>query len=210
MTQPMIETTPAPPPESREARAARKEKKKEKNRKKSERQRSLQTMFRIAYQNHIALSQMADQKFGMLINVNGLIMSVVLALFTARFAAWSWLSAPGAALGLGSLVSLAFAVLGARPRFERSPITIEDVRNNRGNVLFFGQFRTMPLTDFQAAIRELSGHQSRISDALAMQLYAMGGPLTKKYRYLRIAYTAFLTGVLVSAVLFVAVLIAGR
>jgi hypothetical protein len=206
MTQPITDATHELTQEvggdDKRARKANKEKKKEKERKKADRRHGVETMFRIAYQNHLALSQLADQKFGMLINVNGVIISVLLALLTPKFGDWSSMLAPGVTLALGSLASLAFAVLGSRPRFGRTPITVDDVRNNRGNVLFFGHFTSMELGDFQAALRVLGKHPKLLNDALARQLYSMGDPLAKKYRYLRFAYSAFLAGVLLSAAVF--------
>jgi hypothetical protein len=211
MTQPITDATQESPQESgaedKRARKANKEKKREKQREKADRRHGVETMFRIAYQNHLALSQLADQKFGMLININGLIISVLLGLLTPKFGDWSSMLAPGVTLALGSLVSLAFAVIGSRPRFERTPITVDDVRNNQGNVLFFGHFSSMELGDFQAAIRVLGKHPKLLKDALARQLHAMGDPLAKKYRYLRFAYSAFLAGVLLSAVVFAAVVL---
>lgn len=206
MTEPMTDATHDLQQEAggddERVRKADKEKKKEKARKKAERRHGVETMFRIAYQNHLALSQLADQKFGMLINVNGLIISVLLALLTPKFGDWSAMLAPGVTLALGSLTSLAFAVIGSRPRFERTPVTVDDVQNNRGNVLFFGHFRSMELGDFQAALRLLGKDPKLLNDALARQLYSMGDPLAKKYQYLRFAYSAFLAGVLLSAAAF--------
>ena len=207
MTQPITDLPSVPVQQPGEDEAARGEKKKGKGRKKAERRRAMQSMFRIAYQNHIALSKLADQKYGMLIHINGFIISLVLALLTPKFGDWSWLMAPGAALAFGSLVSLALAVIGSRPRFERTRITVDDVRNNQGNALFFGHFSTMELADFQESIRALGKDQGLLTDALARQLYSMGKPLAKKYRYLQHAYTAFLVGVIAAGVLFAAALI---
>ena len=181
---------------------------KEKNSKRSERRRGIETMFRVTYQNHIALSQLADQKAGMLISINGLIISVIIALLTPRFGTWSWTFLPGLVLVGGCLVSLTFAVIGSRPRVDRTPVTVDKVRNNEGNLLFFGHFMSMPLGDFQAAVRVLGKDRRRLHDSLTRQLYSMGSTLLRKYRYLELAYTAFLAGIGAAAVLFAALFIA--
>jgi hypothetical protein len=180
---------------------------KERNAKRSERRRGIETMFRVTYQNHIALSQLADQKAGILISINGLIISVIIAVLTPRLTTFSWTLVPSVALVAGCLVSLTFAVLGSRPRVDRTPVTLDAVRNNDGNLLFFGHFLSMPLPDFQAAVRALGKDRRLLHDSLSRQLYDMGRALARKYRYLEIAYTAFLIGIGAAAVLFAVVLV---
>jgi hypothetical protein len=180
---------------------------KQKSAKRAERRRGIETLFRVTYQNHIALSQLADQKAGMLISINGLIISVIIALLTPRLGSWSWTFAPGFVLVAGCLVSLAFAVIGSRPRVDRTPVTVDDVRNGAGNLLFFGHFTNMPLDDFQAAVRLLGKDRKLLHDSLSRQLHAMGEALLNKYRYVGIAYTAFLATVGFAALLFAALFI---
>ncbi|HUQ52473.1 MAG TPA: Pycsar system effector family protein [Gammaproteobacteria bacterium] len=181
---------------------------KEKKEKRSERRRGLETLFRVTYRNHISLSQLADQKAGMLISINGLIISVLIAFVAPRAGAWSWTLAPALVLVAGCVSSLAFAVIAARPRVDRTPVTVEEVRNNQANLLFFGHFLSMPLADFQAAIRALGKDRKLLHDSLTRQLYSMGEALTAKYRCLQLAYTLFLIGVATAAVLFAALFVA--
>ena len=181
---------------------------KEKKEKRAERRRGIETLFRVTYQNHIALSQLADQKAGMLISINGLIISVIIAFLAPRFGTWSWTLTPGLILVGGSVTSLAFAVIAARPRVDRTPVTVDEVRNNEGNLLFFGHFLSMPLADFQTAIRALGKDRKLLHDSLSRQLYSMGQALVTKYRYLQLAYTSFLVGVGLAAALFAGMFIA--
>jgi VIT1/CCC1 family predicted Fe2+/Mn2+ transporter len=206
MTQQLADSPPGLP----EAPAATETvaKDKQKAGKRAEQRRGIETLFRVTNQNHIALSQLADQKAGILISINGLIISVIIAVLTPRFAAWSWTLLPSLALVAGCLLSLTFAVLGARPRIDRTPVTLDDVRNNRGNLLFFGHFLSMPLADFQAGVRSLGKDRKLVHDSLSRQLYAMGDALLKKYRYLQLAYTAFLVGIGVAAAAYAIVLAA--
>jgi hypothetical protein len=79
------------------------------------------------------------------------------------------------------------------------------VRSGEKNLLFFGHFTTMPLADFQASIRALGKDRKLLLDSLSRQLYSMGESLLKKYRYLQLAYAAFLTGIGLAAALFAVV-----
>jgi len=87
-----------------------KEEKKNKDKKKEE-LRGVETMYRVTYQNHIALSQLADNKANILISINGVIISVMIAIVT-RLGAVSWSLLPAVLLITGALVSLGFAVDG--------------------------------------------------------------------------------------------------
>jgi hypothetical protein len=180
----------------------KKDKKEKKKRKKNE---GVETMFRVTYQNHVSLSRLADAKANILISINGVIISVVIALLRARFGTLSWDALPVLVLIVGCMVSLAFAVIGARPRLSRAKITVDDIRNNNGNVLFFGQFTSLSLPEFQESLRLLMNDSPLLYDNLGRQLYLMGQSLNKKYWYLQIAYTAFLVATGLATALFVIV-----
>jgi hypothetical protein len=177
----------------------KKEKKKDKKNKDS-RIRGVETMFRVTYNNHIALSQLADNKANTLISLNGAIISALIVILTPRFGSMTWAFAPVVLLIAGCTVSLAFAILGSRPRLSRTPVTFEDVRGNRGNALFFGQFTSMTLEEFQESMRLLTQDDRLVYDALTRQLYSMGRSLLRKYRYVQIAYAAFFAAFVLAAI----------
>jgi hypothetical protein len=185
----------------------KKEKKDKKKKKKEERNRGTDTMFRVTYQNHISLSQLADNKAHVLISMNGAIVGILIGLLTPRFGTLSWLFTPAVLLILTCTVSLAFAVLALRPRLGRTPLTVEQIESNQGNALFFGQFTSLQLEDFHTSMRMLMKDEALAYDALTRQLYSMGHALLRKYRSLQIAYTVFLVGVTVSVLIFAGLLV---
>lgn len=202
------ELVPAEPSLVAAAAAAPDEAKKDKDKKKKkkERSRGIETMFRVTYSNHIALSRLADSKISMLLAANSGIISVVITL-VAKTATVSWHFAPVLVLVAGCLVSLIFTVMAARPRVHRTHVDIDDVRNNTGNLLFFAQFTSMTLPQFLESVHVLMKEPELLYDHLARQLYHMGESLNRKYRYLQIAYSAFLAGLGLATVLFVLVYI---
>lgn len=155
----------------------------------------IQTMFRVTYQNHIQLSQLADNKANMLISINGLMTSVLVAAMAPRLEVATWLLTPAIVLLAGCVPSLVFAVLTLRPRLNRTPTTVEQVRSNEGNLLFFGQFSGMPLAEFNESVHALIDDPRLLQDSLIRQLWLMGQSLQQKYRFLQIAYALFLVGV---------------
>lgn len=199
------------PPEPQPVAAAapdKPKKDKDKKKKKKERSRGIETMFRVTYSNHIALSRLADSKISMLIAANGGIISLVITL-VAKTATVSWHFAPVLVLLAGCLVSLVFTVAAARPRVRRSRVDLDDIRNNTGNLLFFAQFTSMSLQQFQESVHVLMKEPELLYDHLARQLYHMGESLNRKYRYLQIAYSAFLIGLGLATVLFAFVYLTG-
>jgi hypothetical protein len=180
-----------------------KPKKDKTEKKKHKKHAGVETMFRVTYSNHVALSRLADAKANILISINGVIISIVIALLRAQFGTLSWDAVPVLVLIVGCMVSLAFAVIGARPRLSRAKITVDDIRNNNGNVLFFGQFTSLSLSEFQESLRLLMDDSPLLYDNLGRQLYLMGQSLNKKYWYLQIAYTVFLAATGLATALFV-------
>jgi len=195
------ELVPVEPPPVEAGAPDKPKKDKDKKKKKKERSRGIETMFRVTYSNHIALSRLADSKISMLIAANSGIISVVITL-AVKTATVSWHFLPVLVLLAGCLVSLTFAVMAARPRVRRSHVDVDDIRNNTGNLLFFAQFTSMSLPQFQESVHILMKQPELLYDHLTRQLYHMGESLNRKYRYLQIAYSAFLTGLGLATVLF--------
>ena len=202
------ELVPAEAPPVDVAAPDKPKKDKDKKKKKKEKSRGIETMFRVTYSNHIALSRLADSKISMLIAANSGIISVVITL-AVKTATVSWHFLPVLVLLAGCLVSLTFAVMAARPRVRRSHVDVDDIRNNTGNLLFFAQFTSMSLPQFQESVHILMKEPELLYDHLTRQLYHMGESLNRKYRYLQIAYSAFLTGLGVATVLFAILYLTG-
>ena len=206
---PAFDELPADPLQPEPVEGEKKKKDKKDKKAKKEENRGIETMYRVTYQNHISLSQLADKKANMLLSINGLIISVMIAIVT-RTGAVSWSLAPLIVLITGCMVSLAFAIVAARPRLKRSAVTIDQVRNETANVLFFGQFTSMPLAEFQDSLQVLMKDRRLLYAHLGRQLYHMGESLNGKYRYLQLAYNAFLASTALATALFVLLYAMGR
>lgn len=173
-----------------------------KDKKKDKANRGIDTMFRVTFRNHIAISQLADNKANMLISINGLIISVMIAVMS-RTGSPSWSLAPLLVLLVGCMISLGFAIVAVRPRPDRKRVTVEQVRDETGNVLFFGQFTRMPMAEFQECLDVLSKDRKLLYAHLGRQLYLMGKSLSRKYHWLQLAFQAFLAGTGTATALFV-------
>jgi hypothetical protein len=167
--------------------------------------RGVETMFRTSYQTHNDLSQLADNKANIMISINGIIISILLASISPRIGANPWLLLPTAILLIGCVVSMVYAVLAARPRVSRRLITMEDIRGEESNILFFGNFVQLSEDEFVEGMRELMLHTDRLYLNMVRDIYALGRVLATKFRLLRTSYTVFMTGLVIGVAMFLIV-----
>ncbi len=167
--------------------------------------RGVSDMFRTSYRTHIELSAIADNKSNIMISINGIIISIVIASISPKIDSNPWLLIPTAVLLLTCLGSLIYAVLSARPRVSNETVTLEDVRSNRANILFFGNFHTMPREEYVEGLEELMQDSNRLYDNMARDIHGLGKVLAKKYRLLRFSYNIFMVGLILSVISFIVV-----
>jgi hypothetical protein len=90
------------------------------------------------------------------------------------------------------------SVLATRPNVTRGKFTKEDVENKKVNVLFFGNFHKMELPDFEWAISEMMKDRDYLYSSMKKDLYFLGKVLDRKYKILRLTYTVFMAGIIIS------------
>jgi predicted metal-dependent HD superfamily phosphohydrolase len=167
-----------------------------------ETERGVQTMFRTTSHNHVALSSMADGKAQVMISVNSIIISVTLSVLVARISFYPHFIAPASILLATCLVSITFSILSTRPSISSGKFTEEDIRNKKTNLLFFGNFHRMQLEDYQWGMNQMIKDREYLYNTIMMDIYFLGVVLARKYRYLRIAYTIFMWGLILSVIAF--------
>ncbi|HLA63352.1 MAG TPA: Pycsar system effector family protein [Rhodothermales bacterium] len=165
--------------------------------------RGVETMFRSAYRVNMDLSALADSKANMLVSVTGLLISIILGTLAPGLDTNPWLRIPTAIFLLFLTAAFVVGVLASRPRVESKNVTLEDVRNRKANLLFFGHFANMPRDQFVVGIRELMENTDELYHTMAVDLYGLGGVLQKKYRLLRISFTVLLIGMGVGVLMFI-------
>ena len=167
--------------------------------------RGIETMFRSAYRVNMDLSSLADAKANIMISINGLIVSILIASIAPKVDANPWLYYPTSLFLIGCLASLVYAVLAARPRVQSMAVTKESALQNRTNILFFGNFSHMTQTDYVDAMKEVVQDPTQIYEMMMKDVYGIGAVLQKKYRLLRRSYTIFIAALVVGVVGFIAV-----
>jgi Pycsar effector protein len=196
-----------PEPDDGEEDGGKKKKKKKNKKGKLGSERGIETMFRNSYRTHIDMSGLADSKSNIMISINGLIMSIIIASISPGIDTNPWLLLPTSVLLIGCLASLVFAVLAARPRVTSRVVTLEDVRASRANILFFGSFVNLPEEDYITGMTELMQNPDELYLNMMRDLYGLGNVLQRKFRLLWYAYNLFMGGLATGVIAFIIVLI---
>jgi predicted metal-dependent HD superfamily phosphohydrolase len=165
-------------------------------------ERGIQTMFRTTSNNHIELSGMADNKAHIMITVNSIILSVTVSYLLSQLLYYPKFLIPTGILVLTCLICVTFSILATRPSISSGKFTEEDIRNKRTNLLFFGNFHQMQLQDYQWGMNQMLRDKEYLYNTMMMDIYFLGVVLARKYRYLRIAYTVFMLGLIIAVIAF--------
>ena len=167
-------------------------------------ERGIETMFRVTLKNHITLSDIADTKANILLSVNAIIVSLVLSNLVSKLdnASNAYLIWPTVIFVLFTVASMILSVLATRPNVTSGKFTKEDVDAKKVNLLFFGNFHKMKLDDFEWAMGEMMQDRDYLYSSMKKDLYFLGLVLNKKYSILRLTYTVFIIGILISVISF--------
>jgi len=168
-------------------------------------ERGIETMYRVTLKNHIKLSDIADTKANILLSVSAIILSIALSNLFPKLDKPdnAYLIYPTLFFLFITVLTMVYSILSTRPKVTSGNFTNEDVANKKVNLLFFGNFHKMKLEDFQDGMSELMKDRDYLYKTLMKDLYFLGIVLEKKYKLLRIAYTIFMIGIIISVIAFV-------
>lgn len=158
--------------------------------------RTMQTFFRSNYRNHINLSAIADNKANIMISVNAILISVLITFLSYRNISTNnpMIMLPVVIFLVTGLASLTFAILSARPKVTNLNARQKDKAEVKKNIVFFGNFVTMKLEDYEEAMDEMFRDGELLLGNMTRDLYFLGKVLDKKYRYLSVSYNIFMVG----------------
>lgn len=167
--------------------------------------RGVETMFRVTHRNHLKLSDIADTKANILLSVSAIILSIALSTLFPKLDKPDnyYLIYPTLIFLFITVVTMVFSILSTRPKVTSGKFSKEDITNKKVNLLFFGNFHKMELEDYQKGMIDMMNDNDYLYKSLINDLYYLGKVLDKKYKLLRIAYTIFMYGIIISVIAFV-------
>ena len=160
----------------------------------------LDHMLRQTRIHHVQLSSMADVKANMLVTMA----SVVITLSIPRLSE-SPFKVATLVLILFCFITIILAVYASMPKlpFNLKAESLDEARSKNFNLLFFGDFSRLTYEDFEGQMEEVLNNHNRVYEVQIKEIYILGKFLvTKKYRFLRLAYLSFVVGLFASGILF--------
>jgi len=161
----------------------------------------LDQLIRQTRWHHAQLSSMADVKANMMLTIS----SVVLTL-SVRYLAEPLFRPAAIVLIVFCLVTVVMAAYAAMPK---TPILNgngfkPDVKSSSFNLLFFGDFSRLSYEQFREAMEEAMETPDKAYEIQVREVYTLGCFLAqKKYRFVRLAYLSFISGLFVSMIVFI-------
>jgi hypothetical protein len=155
-------------------------------------------MLRQTRMNLVAFSQMADTKANIILSLASVLLSLSLTRITdTRFT----LSIAG--LDVFLLVTIFFAlltVIGKIKVFDRKKHSVDDPDYSP---LFFGNYGDIPYEEYARDFEKTMNDPDATYEIMVKDIYYAGTYLLQtKYKYIRIAYLYFFTGLIVSTFIY--------
>jgi hypothetical protein len=148
---------------------------------------SVDNLLRTIQQHHVQLSLMADTKASILITISSIVLTIALSRSNEVQLRPALLTIAGS-----SLVSLLLAIIAVLPVFA-------EPRRGKRNILFFGHFANMSEDDYMEELRGVLTTDAALYEVAIRDIHSLGVYLyKKKYRFLRFAYVAMLSGFIIA------------
>jgi len=164
--------------------------------------RGVESMFRLTARNQINLSSIADNKANILISINSIVLTVLVSIGIGKISDYPVITFPAIVFIITCLSTIVFAILSTRPKISSGKFTEEDIHNQKVNLLFFGNFYNMELEDYEWAVKEMMSDPNYLYSSMIRDQFSLGKVISQKYKLLRIAYTIFMIGLILSSLLF--------
>ena len=163
--------------------------------------RGVESMLRLTARNQINLSSIADNKANILISINSIVLTVLVSLGIGRISDYPVITFPAIVFIITCLCTIVLAILSTRPKISSGKFTKEDIHNKRINLLFFGNFYRMEMEEYEWAMKEMIADSDYLYSSMIRDQYSLGKVISKKYKLLRVAYTVFMIGIILSSLL---------
>lgn len=158
--------------------------------------------FRILSNNLNQQNGLADNKANIMISINTVVLSLVIGSSARNIEYWQNLFVPIILFVSTSLLTIVFSVLATRPNFIKGSVTQEDLDNKTTTLLFFGNFTSLSLNEFEDAMLTILKEDEYLYRSILADFYGQGMVLKKKYRLLTYSYNTFVIGLIVSIIVF--------
>ncbi|MBC7890907.1 MAG: metal-dependent phosphohydrolase [Sphingobacteriaceae bacterium] len=209
-------TLPAPDPapglptdlvEDQLAKLKKKEKKKDKKKKRS---KGVETLFRTSLASHLQLSEMADTKANLMIQINAILISITMTGYIRQINVSDVFFWPSILLLTNCLVTIIVSLLVTNPTLSMKLKSDPAPTNRKIDLLFFNDYVHLSRSDFRKSLQDLIANDEQLYASLIDNIYSQGKVLSRKYRRLKFAYSFFTIGFSTAVLFAIAMLLFGR
>ena len=165
--------------------------------------RSVETFYRNAYRTQLDLTGLADMKANIMISINGLIITAIIATEGLLTQHDTYLKLLPVLLLSVSILSMTFAMLAAKPRVSNLHVSDADLLKGKANLLYFNNFIQLTEDQYADAMYRTIEDTENIYRMMSKHIYNLGLVLARKYFLLRISYAIFLGGIVITGLLFI-------
>lgn len=151
--------------------------------------------------HHVQLSTMADAKANMMLTVASVVITLSIRYLTEPH--FRWAAATMIAFCALTILLSAYAAMPKRPILHLGE-TRPNPHHPHFNLMFFGDFSRLTQDEFEKAMEDVMNDPSKTYEVQVREIYLLGCFLEKqKFRFVRLAYLAFIAGMLISTAIFV-------
>ena len=155
-----------------------------------------ETLFRVTYRNQTSLRQIVDNKANIVISINTLIISSIIAIsgygiVSDKMGLYLENLIPISIIVISCFTSAIFASLAANPKFVKlDPKKLED----KHSLLFFGEIANHSQKEYIHKMEEMLTSRNEIYKNMIIDLHSQGIILKYKFNYVSYAYRILMLG----------------
>ena len=164
--------------------------------------KSAQMMFKTTLRNQIDLTNIADNKANIMLTINSILLTFGMPLLISQLEKFPNLVWPGATLLLTCILSIVSATLATRPVKMEGHTDISKIDQGKTNLFFFGNFFKMTREDYIRGLKQVTLSEDILDKTIVNDLYYLGRALGQKYHRLRVTYSIFMVGMVLTVLVF--------
>lgn len=165
----------------------------------------INTFFRNGLKSNLDLTALADTKAGILISINGFILTVSVTaigfIVPNAIMSYAFIS-----IILTSLGSIIFAVMAVKPRWKEKLVEKEFLEDY-SSLLYYQDMADLSPKEYRKRVTRTLYKTKKSENELISHLHILGAEIKKKYFWLQQAYRFFSFGLIVSASLMIYALV---
>ena len=156
-------------------------------------------MLRVTSRNHYTLNQMVDRKARILLTGNVLFLTLIIGgNISAYQEVNNWRFGLMLFFGIICIISIIFSMMAVKPEKLHGSLTEENIKQKKGNALFFGNFKNLTEEVYENTMMEMVNDRDFIYRSMIQDIYHLGKILERKRQFLRTSLYVFAYGLCIS------------